>query len=114
MPLAWTLLLNVPLGLGAWWVAGHSFRQPSGLSRALAAVTLAWAWATLGMEILGAAGVLSRGPLLGWVLLGLAIGGVLLRYTWGEDVAAGAVTVEPWGWDAIAAVGLIVWASLLL
>ena len=77
MSLLWTFLMNGPLGLGAYWVARHGFRQPPGLSRFLAAVVLAWAWITLGMEVLGSLGWLSRGPLallsLSGMLLGLAI-----------------------------------------
>ncbi|MGE5757017.1 MAG: 4-amino-4-deoxy-L-arabinose transferase [Planctomycetaceae bacterium] len=113
MPLAWTLLLNVPLGLAAWWVARFGFGQPAGLPRGLAAATLAWTWATLGMEILGGSGFLTRGPLLGWVALGLAIGGWLRwrdRHIEVEEVAP----TEPWQWEATLAVGLVVWASLIL
>src|SRR4051812_21126631 len=115
MPLVWTLLLNVPLGMAAWWVARSGFRQPSGLPRVLAAAVLAWAWATLGMEVLGAAGLLARGPLLAWVALGLAIGGWLRARDRQGPVVAGTVAgPEPWGWEATLAVGLVLWASMVL
>src|SRR3954467_7538552 len=76
MSLLWTFLMNGPLGIGAYWVSRHGFCQPPGLPRLLAAVVLAWAWITLGMELLGSVGWLSRGPLallsLAGTLLGLA------------------------------------------
>ena len=70
----WTAGLNGGLGVAGYWVARHGFRQGAGWPRALAAVTLAWAWLTVGMELLGVVGLLARGPLLGWVMLGLGIG----------------------------------------
>jgi hypothetical protein len=113
MPLVWTLLLNTPLGLAAWWVARFGFRQPAGLPRGLAAATLAWTWATLGMEVLGPVGLLTRGPLLTWVVLGLAIGG-WLRWRNRDEPATSRAIEEPWGWDATLAVALVVWAALIL
>jgi hypothetical protein len=113
MSLVWTLLLNIPLGLAAWWVARFGFRQPAGLSRGLAAATLAWTWATLGMEVLGPVGLLTRGPLLAWVVLGLAVGG-WLRWRNRDEPAASRRIEEPWGWDATLAVALVLWASLFL
>src|SRR5687767_803468 len=74
MSLLWTFLMNGPLGIGAYWVARHGFRQPPGLPRLLAAVVLAWAWITLGMEALGSLGWLSRGPLALLSLSGMLCG----------------------------------------
>src|SRR5947199_6624978 len=102
MPVVWTLLLNVPLGLAGWLVARHGFRQPPGLPRGLATATLAWAWAVLGMEILGVSGHLARGPLLAWTSLGLAVGCALRWLLPRED--APAASAPAWGWDATLAV----------
>src|SRR4051812_40489556 len=103
MGLAWTLVLNGMLGLAGYWTARYGARQPAGLARGLAAATLAWAWATLGMEVLGSAGWLARGPLLLWT--GLALGaGLALRATRSES---GDYESAPKGggrWDALSLV----------
>jgi hypothetical protein len=65
------------------------------------------------MELLGTAGLLTRGPLLGWVLLALMIGG-WLRWRKGDEGAKERTSDEPWGWDATLAVALVVWAALVL
>ena len=64
------------LGLGGYWASGHLFRQPRGLSRAIGAAVLAWAWATIGALALGLSGHLARGPLLGWAAAGVALAGL--------------------------------------
>ncbi|CAN5720958.1 hypothetical protein BH23PLA1_BH23PLA1_02490 [soil metagenome] len=56
----WTVLLNGPLALGAYWTARNGWRQPAGLTRWLAAGVLAWTWITLGMVLLGSFSSLSR------------------------------------------------------
>jgi hypothetical protein len=118
MPLLRTLLLNGTLGLGAYWTARHGFRMPRGLPRGLAAFTTAWAWAILGMEVLGPLGCLTYGPLLGWSAAALAVG-LSLRL---RDVHSRGAAVEESGpastrprWDvcAIVALGLVVWATLV-
>ena len=117
MPLVWTLLLNLPLGLAAWLVARDGFRQPAGMPRGLAAVVLAWVWLTVGMEGLGAYGLLARGPLLGWVALGLAIGwGLRFRSATepGARPSPSATPPEPWERGATLAVGLVLWPALIL
>ncbi len=111
----WTLLLNGPLALGAYWVAWHGFRQPAGLTRWLAAGLLAWAWLTLGMEVLGPFGGLSRGPLLGWSLLGLGLGW-FCKFKWPVlNDPPEALPGDPgWTWEAIAALALTLWAVVTL
>src|SRR5262245_35535687 len=79
MGLGWTVLLNGMLGLAGYAWARDGFRQPPGLPRILAAVVLGWAWATLGMELLGAAGVLGRASLLAWTALAAGAGTWLHR-----------------------------------
>ena len=56
--------------------------------------TLAWAWATLGMEVLGIAGFLTYGPLLAWTTAGLVIAGVLRWRDRRHGVAGGATAVH--------------------
>ena len=117
MPLVWTLLLNGLLGLAGYWVARHALRIPAGLPRGLAAATLAWAWATLGMEVLGIAGLLTYDALLAWTTAGLLIAGV---FWWrdrgmrpaGETPQPGPDMTkdQPWEISAIVALGLVLWA----
>lgn len=137
MSLVWTLGLNAAVGLGAWFAAASGFGERRGLPRGLAAVVIGWAWITLGMQILGPIGLLSRWPLLAWSLLGTALGlGLRLRerrawhsaalarseHNYGrsdQDLSETSGTVvapdpEP-GWDLAAtiAVGLALWAAAL-
>jgi hypothetical protein len=118
MPLLRTLLLNGTLGLAGYWSARYGFRMPAGLPRGLAAFTLAWAWATLGMEILGPLGFLSFGPLLAWTLTGLAIGIVLRLRGVRESAGPAAVGESPpkrqeWEASAIVALGLVIWVTMV-
>ncbi len=117
MPLVWTLLLNGPLGLAGYWAARHALRIPGGLPRVLAAVTLAWAWATLGMEVLGIAGFLTYGALLAWTTAGLLIAGVVRWRHRGTGAAGELPPASPdrakdqaWEVAAILALGLVIWA----
>jgi hypothetical protein len=114
-PWLWALPLNGMLGLGGYWVARHGLRQPAGLPRGLAAVVLAWTWATVGLEVLGTVGRLAMAPLLAWSAAGLAIGVVLkmLDHRGAVDSAIkrGGETPE---WEATVAVGLVLWAATLL
>ncbi len=115
MSLLWTLLMNGPLGLGAYWVARHGFREPPGLSRFLASVVLAWSWITLGMEVLGSLGWMSRGPLALLSLAAMSFG-MALRVM--DRRGVNPATAEPGGppvqGEAIVALGLILWASASL
>src|SRR4051812_14424526 len=106
------------LGLGGYWVARDGLRQPAGLARGLGAATLAWAWATLGMEVLGCLGGLARGPLALWAAAGL-LAGLAVRLRRGPDPAPPepAPAVEPgaaWGSAATLAVGLVLANATLL
>lgn len=107
--------LNGMLGLGAYWTARHGFRQPAGLARALAAVTLAWTWATVGLEVLGAAGVLGLTSLLLWSLLGLGIGLALkVRDRQPELVEADDPTGQVWAWESVVALGFVIWGACFM
>jgi hypothetical protein len=116
MGAVWTLALDVLLGLGAYWVARYGFRQPAGPPRWLASATLAWAWATVGMEVLGTLGMLARGPLLLWTASGVGVGLVLRRLgrREGEDIGATGPAGGPWEWEAVVALGLTVWTAMTL
>ncbi|SIO59924.1 4-amino-4-deoxy-L-arabinose transferase [Singulisphaera sp. GP187] len=113
MGLLGTIVLNATLGLGAYWTARHGFRQPAGLTRALAAVTLAWTWATVGLEILGALGALGLTSLLIWSALGLGIGRVLRAWDdQPEWVEAADPPGQAWSWESVVALGLTIWGGL--
>src|SRR5258708_2123478 len=108
-----TFVLNGMLGLGAYWTARHGFRQPAGLTRALAAVTLAWTWATLGLEILGSVGALGLTSLLLWTALGLGIGLALrVRGKQPDLVEKADPHGQAWAWEAVVALGLTIWGGL--
>lgn len=111
MGVLWTVLLNGCLGLAAYLTARFGLRQPAGAPRGLAAATLAWAWATLGMELLGPLGLLAREPLLAWVASGLVMGTVcwLTRRGTPESPELPA----RWSWIEIATIGLLIWTALL-
>jgi hypothetical protein len=103
------LLWGGMLGLGGWWAAGHGFRQPDGLPRALGAAVLAWAWATVGALALGLSGALARGPLLGWAAAGLTLGG-LVRVLAPRPPATPATPREPLDGAAMVGLALVLWA----
>ena len=109
-----TLALNGTLAVGGYLVARHVFRQTCGMPRFLAAAVVAWAWLTIGMQTLGFLGLLTVGPLLGWVAVLLALGLV------GRVLAPGdtaKIPVAPskdiWSWIEVAAIGLVLWLVAL-
>jgi len=109
----WTIALNGTLGLAGYGLARYGFRQPPGLPRVLAAVVLAWAWATLGLEVLGSFGLLARLPLLLWSGVGLATAAGL-RWKYGPgDTAAPAPSSPAWDTEAVFVLGLALWAAAL-
>jgi Dolichyl-phosphate-mannose-protein mannosyltransferase len=114
---AWlgTLGLNGLLGLAAYLVARHGFRQPAGWPRTLGAAVLGWTWSTLGMEVLGSVGLLSFRPLLIWTASGLLAGG-LLRVLDRSREAADPVPAgdSGWGWSATVALGFVLWGTFAL
>src|SRR4051794_8236938 len=112
MGLAWTVLLNGMLGVAAYGTARGGLRLPAGPTRWLASATLGWAWATLGLELLGAVGWLARGPLLAWTGCGLAVGLWLGARAPREDPADLLLPAGPrWGVESIVSVGLVLWAA---
>ncbi len=111
----WILVLNVALLAGAYLASISWFRQPRGLPRVLAGSVLAWAWVTLGEQILGTLGAIGRLPLLGWVLLGLvlAFGGRFVRSA-PEPPQESPIPAPRWEPAALLALGLILWLALVL
>jgi hypothetical protein len=113
----WTLLLNGGLGVAAYLAARDVLGQPRGWPRVLGTAVLGWAWLTIGMEILGASGVLTCAALLGWVGLGLVlalVGGYFGRKPSRPDPEPRPNADRAWGWEGVAAVGLVVWAAATL
>ena len=111
----WTILLNLPIVVGARWTAGRGFGMPAGSMRWLAASVLGWAWITVGMEVFGTIGLLSRGPLLAWSLIGGTIG-LACRLRWPEPdaIRSPAGSGEPLGLGGTIALGLALWAWTML
>ena len=65
------------LGYAGWEAARSGFRQPSGWPRLLAASVLAWAWFTIGLQILGVIGLLNRPAILVHCALGVGISSLM-------------------------------------
>lgn len=106
-----TLLMNGPLAIGAYWASRHGLQQPPGVARGLGAAVLAWAWATIGMELLGSIGLFAPGPLMAWSGLGLAVGWMTRRFDRGSRSTASPIAgPTAWGIGATLAVGLSLWA----
>jgi hypothetical protein len=105
----WSMLWSGMLGLGGWWASGRGFRQSDGLSRAIGAAVLAWAWATLGALVLGLSGHLARWPLLAWAAAGLALGG-LVRAIAAPPPGSPDPPREPLDGAAMIGLSLTLWA----
>jgi hypothetical protein len=113
MGVLWTAALNGAIVLGAYLFARHGLRQPPGPVRLLAAAVLGWSWVTLGTELAGSLGLLDRVTLLAWAVAGFAAGGT----AWLLDRDSKSITREgltPSCWEAVGAVALVLWASVLL
>jgi hypothetical protein len=112
----WFLLLNSAAGLAGYALARFRFRQPAGWPRTLAAAMLAWAWITLGVEILGPLGQLGRGPLTLWSVAGLALGLVRPRSSLAFFAPPAPTDSQRLGWgpEAMLAVALVLWGATLL
>jgi len=109
----WTALLNAMIGAGGYWAARHAFHQPAGLPRGLAAATLAWAWVTVGVELLGSIGWLTLGALLAWALAGMTIG-LAFRFR-DSNQPGGSSRTEGVDWEpsATLALAVVFWAAAL-
>ena len=108
MHVVWTILLCGGLALAGDLGARRGLGFDRGTPRLLAASILAWTWATLGLQLLGATGHLAIGPLLGWVGLGVGAGCLGRSKSTARDIEARV----PWSPGATIAVGLAIWAAL--
>ena len=113
MGAAWLAMGLAPLLGAAWLVARHGGRVGAGPPRTLATAVLAWAWVTVGMEVLGTTGWLDRGAIVAWSVGGLALAGLVVARRPAAPVAA-----EPdqgsLGFAALLATALVVWAGFRL
>lgn len=94
------------LGFGGWHAA-RAFRQPPGWPRWLAACVLAWIWLTIGLQLLGGFGLLSRPAVLVWLAAGLLIAVVLPA----PRLETSPVP-ERWGFAATIALGITLAAAV--
>jgi hypothetical protein len=110
-----TLALNGPVVVGAYLFARFALNQPRGLTRALAALIIGWAWITVGVQLTGSIGCLAPGPLIAWSALGGAIGAWAWR-TWqvNSPAAEGRPPAQTIDSAAVWALGLTLAASVLL
>ena len=110
-------LVGIILGLGLLAPGGflasrHGFRQPAGWARWLGGIVLAWAWVTIGVELLGSVGLLGRVPLILWSASGLLLA-TIVRFTRPGPVDPVAPRLPSRaGLSATIAVGLVLWACL--
>lgn len=111
----WTVALNLPLGLGAYWLARHAFGQPSGAPAILAAGLLHWVGAALGVEALGSFGLLDRPAMLTWSVAIAAIG-FASRRKWPAAAVSEApgIPVGAWTPEATLCLGLTLLAWALM
>jgi hypothetical protein len=107
----WTASSTLVLLAGAWTLARDGFRQPPGFPRLLGTAILAWAWVTLGVEILGNLGLLRDLWLVGWSgVLGLVALGIRGYRGRLADERTGDVTRDQRaGWVGMMALGLVLW-----
>jgi Dolichyl-phosphate-mannose-protein mannosyltransferase len=80
------LVSNGLLVLGSYWIARCLFRQQGGISVFLSAALLFWASTTIGIELLSPFGGISAGPILGWGVCWLMIGGICRWRHRGSDL----------------------------
>ncbi len=109
-----TLFGLVALGLGGYRAGRSAFRLPPGSPAVLGGFVLAWTWVTLGTLGLGLAGLLARGPLLAWAAGGLAVAMLFGRPPGADRHADGSVSPGRWGLDAALAIGLALWAAIVM
>ena len=110
------LLADGLLIAGGWWLAGHGLRQTRMVDRVLATAILAFTWCVLGLELLGSVGLLKIIPVLLWSG-GLGAAGLAAR--WYSPELPGTDTEDwrqpdPWRWEAVIALGLVLWTAASL
>lgn len=115
-----TLLLNLPVAVGAGLAARRWINREDSLAWLLAAATLAWTWITVGTELLGSVGALRFPFLLAWSCGGAILGGWIgrpARWLASPDSTSAPASIAArdgnWEWSAILAMGLSAWAMLV-
>ena len=88
------------LGFGGWRAA-RALRQPPGWPRWLAACVLGWIWLTIGLQLLGGVGLLTRPAVLAW-----SAGGLLIAIGLRSPRPDPSPTPERWGFAATIALGM--------
>ncbi len=78
MGVIWLSLFAVISGVSAYGVAVYALRQGRGWPRFLATAVVAWGWFTIGLQVVGSLGFLTRPALFFWACLG-GIAGLNLR-----------------------------------
>ncbi|MGE3817925.1 MAG: ArnT family glycosyltransferase [Isosphaeraceae bacterium] len=114
MSWVWTASLNGGLCAAGYLAARDGLRQPRGLTLGLATAVLSWSWLTLGLELLGSFGFLARGPLLGWVLAGLGAAWAVGRLRGRSPRREAGEVHQPWGWEGVVSLGLVLWVAAAL
>ena len=119
---AWTALLNAAVVIFGWATARLLGFGGLTARSILAAGTLAWAWLTLGMQLLGPLAALSRPALLAWGLVGAVPAALALwrcrlqgrprePSSSAEGIPANKAT---WDWSATLSLAIVMWACLEL
>ena len=102
-------------GCAAYGFAASALRQDRGWPRVLATAVVMWGWSTIGLQALGACGLLNRSALMAWSGPGLAVG--LALRTKRSRSSEDARSSESASWDVPSAATvalLIVTASVLM
>ena len=113
MGVIWLALFATASGFSGWLVATHALHQERGWPRLLAAIVLAWAWSTIGLQILGSFGFLTRAAFLAWTGLGLIAG---LSSKWLRPATRDGPSEQLSSWDvpATATVALLILTVAML
>ncbi|MDB5351836.1 MAG: family glycosyltransferase, 4-amino-4-deoxy-L-arabinose transferase [Planctomycetota bacterium] len=109
----WIIGVGTILGAAGHLAARHLFRQPTGWPRTLAGAVLAWAWITVGLQILGSFGVLNQVGILAWSAVGLAVAAAFLAIPPVPDDPPKAAE-KPFDLPATLSLGMILVVSLML
>lgn len=111
MGIAWVVACLGGLGAGAYGVARFGLSQPSGWPRGLATAVLAWAWLTVGLQVMGSVGWLARGPIAVWCGALLAVG-LACRALGDRSRPVPRDEPGPWSWPAIVSMAMAGWACV--
>ncbi len=114
MGAAWLAMGLAPLLGAAWLVARHGWRVEAGPPRTLAAAVLAWAWVTVGMEVLGTTGAARPRGARGLVGGRPGAGGPGRSRGARQRPSIRSLSQGSLGFAALLATALVVWAGFRL